>query len=215
MQLSKAGRWALLVVVTVALAPLALDAGVQRTEVTILDDWPADSLIDMGTISCPGGEIEWVNPVTPVCPGSGRIHLRQIVGYGCYSALTGGSLGTQLSGVGLFVINGNLDADYSGRVWGTWMIVPSDDCDPADLIDPPSYWEGTWRGRRSAFCAGDCLWIGNLKLVGKGRGGDIDGHHFKGTEVITTFTPLPVPWELIPGFPLTGPEGVVAATIKD
>ena len=96
------------------------------------------------------------------------------------------------------------------------MVVPSADCDADDLIDPEVYWKGTWKGRRSMFCdGGQCAWIGNLKLVGKGHGGDIEGIHFKGTEVITTFTPLPVPWELIPGFTVGGPEGVITGTIKE
>ena len=51
-------------------------------------------------------------------------------------------------------------------------------------------------------------------MVDKGRGGNLEGLHFKGKEVITTFTPLPIPWELIPGFPFTGPEGVITGTIK-
>ena len=216
MRLPEVGRWVLLIAFVATLAPHALDAGVQRTEVMIFDDWPADSFIDEGTISCPGGEIVWIDPVTPVCPGSGRIHLRRVVGYGCYEAMAGSSPEPRLSGVGLFVVNGNLDADYSGRVWGTWMIVPSEGCDQIDLVDPLVFWKGTWQGRRSMFCdGGPCSWIGDLKLVGKGHGGAIDGIHIKGTEVITTFTPAPVPWELIPGFPFTGPEGVLTVTIKE
>ena len=113
--------------------------------------------------------------------------------------------------------NGNLDVDYTGPVWGTWMIVPSTGCDPDDLIvDPPVYWKGKWQGERSRYCVGvSCTWIGDLNLVGKGYGGNIDGIHLEGTEKITTFTPLPVPWELIPGFPLDGPEGVITATINE
>jgi hypothetical protein len=175
----------------------------------------------MGTISCPGGEIVWIDPVTPVCPGSGRIHLRSVVGYGCYDAMAGSSPEPRLSGVGMFVVNGNLDADYSGRVWGKWMVVPSEDCDPDDLVDPLVFWKGTWQGRRSMFCdSGGCSWIGDLKLVGKGHGGVLEGLHIKGRETITTFTPMPVPWELLgvcgldPSVPC-GPEGVITGTIKE
>jgi len=193
------------------------DPGVLRTDVIIFEDWPADSMLDMGTISCPGGEIQWIDPVTPVCPGSGRIHLRKVAGFGCYYAETSaGRPEPRLSGVGLFVVNGNLDVDYTGPVWGTYLIVPSQNCNPADLIDPVVYWKGTWRGRRSVTCdAISCTWIGNLKLVSKGYGGDIDGFHFKGAETITTFTPMPIPWELIPDFPATGPEGSAMGTIKE
>ena len=190
-------------------------AGVHLTDVVIFDDWPMDSLIDPGTINCPGGEMEWINPFTPVCPGSGRIHMRNMAGYGCALAMSGETIEPRLSGVELFVVNGNLDADWSGPVWGTWMTVPSPDCNPDDLIDPPVYWKGTWQGQRSMYCEGAlCSWIGDLKLVGKGYGGDIEGIHLNGNEVITTFTPLPIPWEFL-GLPVTGPEGVITATIKE
>ena len=185
--------------------------GVHRTEVNITEDWPADSLLDTGTMNCPGGELEWIDPVTPFCPASGRVHFRNLTGYACYE-----SSDPRFTGVGLYMANGNLDADYTGPVWGTWMVVPFAACDPAFLIDPPVYWKGTWRGKRSLVCdSGPCMYIGNLKLVGKGYGGDIQGIHYKGNEVITTFTPLPIPWELIPGFPADGPEGVITAVIKE
>ena len=116
----------------------------------------------------------------------------------------------------MFVVNGNLDADYTGPVWGTYLIVPSQGCNPDDLLDPAVYWKGTWRGQRSVTCdVASCTWIGNLKLVSKGYGGDIDGIHFKGTETITTFTPMPIPWELIPSFPFDGPEGIIMGMIKE
>jgi hypothetical protein len=104
----------------------------------------------------------------------------------------------------------------TGPVWGGFLIVPSTECNPDDLIDPEVYWKGTWQGRRTVTCDEvDCIWIGDLKIVGKGHGGDIDGKHFKGGEIITTFTPLPVSWELIPGFPVGGPEGIVTRVIME
>jgi len=216
-------RWKILLIVTISVlcvspAILAKDHfRPVRTGVMIFEDWPADAILDMGSIHCPGGEIQWLDPVTPVCDGSGRIHLRKVAGYGCYYAETAaGAFVPQLSGVGKYVVNGNLDSNYTGPVWGTYMIVPSFDCNPADLENPDVYWKGTWRGRRSVTCGIDsCTWVGHLKLVGKGHGGAIDGMHFKGTEMITTFTPLPVPWELIPGFPVTGPEGIGMGVIKE
>ncbi len=215
MQETRIRLWFPVLVVIVLVAPLALQAGVNRTRVVIADDWPVDSMLDMGTLACPGGELVWADPVTPICPGSGRLHLRRVTGYGCYTAMSGDSVEPRLSGVGMFVVNGNLDDTYSGPVWGTWMVVPSAGCDPNDLVDPEVYWKGTWQGRRSRFCDnGQCVWIGNLKLVGKGRGEGIQGIHFKGSEIITTYTPLPIPWELIPGFPVTGPEGVITGVIK-
>ena len=46
------------------MAPLGLQSGVNRTSVVIADDWPADSMLDMGTITCPGGELVWADPAT-------------------------------------------------------------------------------------------------------------------------------------------------------
>ena len=194
-----------------ALAEKLGDAGIQLTGVNIEEDWPADSLLDLGTMNCSGGELTWIDPVTPICAASGQLHFRNLTGYACDD-----SDDPRFSGIGMFEANGNLDANYTGPVWGTWMIVPSLDCDLLDLIDPPVYWKGTWQGQRSLFCGGGpCMFIGDLKLVGKGHGGDIHGIHFKGNELITTFTPMPVPWELIPGFPVDGPEAVITAIIKE
>ena len=187
------------------------DAGVNLTEVVIFDDWPAALPLSEGTMKCPGGEIVMLDPVTPFCATTGRVHFREMAWWACYT-----SDDPRLSGVGMATANGNFDANYTGPVWGTWTIVLSPGCDPLDLIDPPVFWEGTWQGQRSQYCAdGSCFWIGNIKLVGKGYGGIIDGIRFKGNELITTYTPLPVPWEFIPGFPLTGPEGIITATIKE
>jgi hypothetical protein len=186
------------------------DTGVNLTEVVIYDDWPGALPLSEGTMNCPGGELEWLNPVTPFCAATGRVHFRDLALWGCYT-----SSDIRFSGVGMATANGNLDVDYTGPVWGTWMIVPSPGCDPIDLIDPPVYWKGRWQGERSLYCDGvSCAWIGDLNLVGKGYGGDIDGIHFDGTELITTFTPLPVPWELL-GLSPAGPEGVITATIKE
>ena len=202
-----------------ALADKPDDAGVHLTDVLTFEDWPAAAPLFEGTMNCSGGEIEWLDPATPVCAASGRFQLRKLTGYACYFAyLNDGSTEPRLSGVGMYEANGNIGADYTGPIWGTWMIVPSDPevCDPGLLIDPPVYWKGTWQGRRSLFCVGEsCAWIGNLHLVGKGHGGIIDGIHYEATELITTYTPLPIPWEFIPGFPVGGPEGVISATIRE
>ncbi len=194
-------------------------AATTRTEVVVADDWPADAFIDPGSISCPGGEVQWLNPATPVCTGSGRLHLRKAVVYGCTQAqaTASGNPEPRMTGIGVFEVNGNLDAEYSGRVWGKWEVLPGA-CDVARLSDleAPS-WRGTWQGRRLRFCDGaNCLWIGDLELVGKGHGGALEGLRFKGTETVTTFTPLSLPWELI-GLcpPLCGPEGVAVGTIME
>ena len=68
MQEMRIRMWLPVLAVIVLMAPLALQAGVNRTRVVIADDWPADSMLDMGTITCPGGELVWADPVTPICP---------------------------------------------------------------------------------------------------------------------------------------------------
>lgn len=187
------------------------DAKAGRTEVVIYDDWPADALLSEGSVTCVGGDIEWINEVTPYCP-TGQIRVRDVVLYACVQ-----SEDPRASGVAAYVVNGDFDFSYSGPVWGRWTIVPSDDCNPLDLIYPTEHWKGFWWGERSQDCAsGDCLWLGELRLAGRGRGGDIDSLRIHGVEIITTFTPMPVPWELvpIPGLP-AGPEGIIEATITD
>lgn len=215
-------KFFLIIVISVLSIPGTALAGEKlgdtlRSEVMMMDDWPADALMGMGSIKCPGGEIAWLNEVTPVCSSSGRIHMRKMTTYTCYEAYSAtGAPEPRLTGVGVFDINGNLDAEYTGPVWGGFLIVPSLECNPADLVDPEIFWRGTWQGRRTVSCdEAACTWIGSLKIVGKGHGGDIDGKHFNGGEIITTFTPLPVSWELIPGFPVSGPEGIVTGVIME
>ena len=195
-----------------ALAEAAPGAGVERTVVTGLDDWPPVPPIAAGTLKCPGGEVEMLNPFTPYCAATGRIHIRDVVLWSCVTA----EEDPRVSGVMKFTVNGNLDSDYTGPVWGKWSLVPSPDCDPVKLVEPQSVWEGNWQGQRFYRCDVEgCRWIGELKVLGKGRGGNIDGLHMKGTEVVTTFTPFPVPWEFVPWIPETGPEGVLTVTIKE
>ena len=61
------------------------------------------------------------------------------------------------------------------------------------------------------------FWVGELKLVAKGIGGDLDGLHFDGTMSIITYTPTPIPYEFLP--PALGlfdePEGAFMGTIKE
>lgn len=201
-----------------ALSPgIAGAAAVERTTITARDNWPLDTYLDLGQLRCSGGDLSWPNPITPVCSSSGQIHLRQAVAYSCIEAETGdGAHEPRISGVFVATFNGNLRADYSGSVWGTWQLVPGETCDPENLTSPESVWKGTWRGQRTRVCAGEsCQWIGALKLVGKGHGGDIQGLHFKGKETVVTFTPIPLPYEALPGFcPACPPEGQLTGTIK-
>ena len=190
------------------------DAGVDRTVVTIEDNWPAQMFTE-GTISCPGGELDTTNPLFPICAASGRIHIRDVVVYSCATS----DDDARVSGVARYTINGNLDANYTGPVWGKWMVVPWDSCDLLKLIEPDEFWEGSWQGERSF--ESDAVvpyWLGDLKVVGKGYGGEIDGLHFKGTELIKTYTGIPVPYEIlppIPGVDPNEPEGILTTTIKE
>jgi len=187
------------------------DAGVERTKVIVLDDWPGAEPLSTGTIKCPGGELVMLNEATPYCAATGLVHLRDMALWSCFT-----SVDPRLTGVTMFTLNGNLDAAYTGPVWGKWTTVPSQRCDPTDLIEPTVFWKGTWQGQRTYHCDGEmCFWIGDLDVVGKGYGGIIDGFHIKGNELATTYTPLPIPWEFIPEFPVTGPEGIATLTLKE
>ena len=119
-----------------------------------------------------------------------------------------------LSGTGWYTINGNFDLDYTGPVFGEYRVETSTGCGLGDLEDPESWWEGKWNGVRTVSCGGvNCTWFETFKVVGKGHGGDIHGLQMRAQEIHTTFTPLPIPWDLIPGFPVTGPEGVAHGVV--
>jgi hypothetical protein len=203
-----------LALLCLALLPATATArGPGDVEVFVTDDWPLDAFIDTGQIICPDGELILEGPF-PACSG-GQFHLRHAVGYGCFTGFRAdGTPDPRLTGVARFTLEANLDASYAGAVWGRWMIVPSESCDPTVLDGDGPRWEGTWRGQRSMVCESEgCYWVGVLKMVGRGLGEGLSSLHFKGVETITTFTPIPLPYELIPGFcPVEGPcppEGLI------
>ena len=186
------------------------NSGGSWTEIQGFDDWPIFNMLAEGKMWCPGSELVWLNPLTPDCGKGKRFHIRNAEMYSCITTMDMDYVvDPRLSGVMWFNINGNLNNAFSGPVYGKWMSVPSETCDPADLTDPAVYWQGTWQGKRTRICDPTCWWIGNLKIIGRGFGGDLEGLEFRGEEAITTFTPLPAPWEHIPGFPFSGPEGVI------
>ncbi len=186
-----------------------------RTDVTVLDDIPADAFLSLGEVWCSEGDTVWLDDVTPVCPDGGTLKLRNIELYSCFTAMDGDSQPEpRLTGTARYTINGNFHLDYTGPVFGKFVMVPGEGCGTGDLVDPDSWWSGTWTGKRTVNCDQQgCMWIGVFKIVGKGHGGEIDGLRFRGQETFTTFTPLPIPWDLIPDFPMTGPEGVVNGVI--
>lgn len=198
------------------------NAGANRVQIEGFDNWGwRDSPISPATITCPGGEFMVDSFGSPYCADSttGRLNLRDGVGWSCMTTND-----PRMSGVGLFTSNANFDADSSGSVWGTWTMVPTENCDkdgfyPEELVmTATSFWRGTWNGQRQFYSAnGFNIWIGELKIVGKGVGGDIDGLHFKGTEWIETYTPLPVPYEFLLPLPalFDVPEGYFIGTITE
>ena len=209
----------ILAVAVLSAAGLGVASAGPKTGVTVFDDIPGDAFLSMGAVWCSEGETMWADPVTPYCPEGGTLKLRDIELYSCFSAFDeDGAPEPGLSGTAWYSINGNFDLDYTGPVSGEFMVVPSPACDVELVLDPEPdvYWKGSWTGKRTYVCEGDdCKWVGNFKVVGKGHGGEIDGLQFRGTEEFITFTPLPIPWEMIPGwpYPFFGPEGVVTGVI--
>jgi hypothetical protein len=208
--------------VVVVPTSFAAEPGVTRTPVEGFDNWGwIDYPLSPAAITCPGGEL-MVHPLFgPYCSDSttGRLHFRDGAAWSCITTDD-----PRMTGVGLYTNNGNFDANSTGSAWGTWMIVPTEDCDkdgpyPEELVmAATSFWQGTWNGQRQIYnLNGFNYWIGELKTVGEGVGGDLDGLHFKGTNRIKMYTPLPVPYELLP--PVLGlfdvPEGEIIGTIKE
>ena len=215
----------LLILAITALAPLAVadgGKGVTLIHVWGFDNWAwNDTPLSPSTVTCPGGELEFEPPAPPYCAESttGRLNFRNGLAWSCMT-----SSDPRMTGVGLYTSNGNFDAKSSGSVWGTWMVVPTENCDkdgyyPEDLVTNATiFWQGTWSGQRRFYSLDDlAIWIGQLKMVGKGVGGDLDGLHFNGTEWIKTYSPFPVPYEFLPlGLGLFDEaEGEFIGTIKE
>jgi hypothetical protein len=196
------------------------DAGVTRTPIEGWDNWGWKGAPPSNTeIKCPGGE--FMEPFNCTDSMTGRLHLRDGAGWSCMS-----SNDQRMTGVGLYTSNANFDVDSNGPVWGEWKMVPMVGCNKdavyneeyEDLVnDATSFWYGTWNGQRQ-FDKDLGAWVGELKVVGKGVGQDLDGLQFKGTMWITTLTPFPIPYEYI--FPVGSephdmPEAYFIGMIKD
>ena len=214
-----------------ALSGPPADAGVKRTDILGEDDWAITNPISLGTITCPGGELAFDTVGMPFCANSntGRLHYRDAVFWGCVTASD-----SRMTGIALYEIWGNWDAESTGPVGGTWKIVPSSvissvigedyACNrlgpfPEEWVANASeYWIGTWTGKRSYQEFADMgFWVGEFRLVGKGYGETLEGLHFKGEEVVPTYTPFPVPYEFLPpDFGLYNKaEGILTGTITE
>jgi len=200
-------------------------AGVTRTPIEGTDNWGyRGSPPSTPKITCPGGD--FIKPFTCSDSKTGRLHLRDGAGWSCMT-----SNDSRMTGVGLYTSNSNFDVDSNGHVWGEWKMVPVANCDKdapyseyeALVNDATSFWHGTWNGQRE-FDSDKRGWVGDLKVVGKGVGVDLDGLHFKGTMWITTYTPFPLPYEAFipydPNIPVDEqprdlPEAYFIGTIKE
>ena len=181
-----------------------MGTGALKTELIATDDWFPGG--DLGRILCPGGEFtgDFLQP----CPPGTNIHIRDAIGQSQAS-----SNDPRFDGVLTYTVNGNLDTAFTGPVWGTWTL----EVEACDGI-----WDGVWNGQRTLLpdqpgLAGMGTWIGNLRLMAHGHGGCIDGLKMKGTEIITTYTPLPVAYEMfLPCDIMTcPPEGILTGVILE
>lgn len=187
--------------------------GSRMAVVNATDDWLPG--IPTGDLYCSEGDIDLSNPLVPRCPPGTTLEVRNVTALGLMHADD-----PRLAGLLSFVVNGSLDAsDFSGPVWGTFVLAV-DACE--------GVWEGTWDGLRT-FVPGqpnpiDTLipppgfggvWIGKLDLRGTGAGECIDRLGMKAVEIVTTLTPMPVPYEMILPCHILGclPEGVSSAKI--
>ena len=216
---------------TLAAAAIALlfasgaTAGGRRTAIVATDDWPMDTVLSFGETTCPDGELIY-DPATgaPMCTPGGRTHIRDALYYSCSEGFTAaGTPEPRFTGVIGGSMNANFDASFGGFVWGSWTLVPSASCDKTMLEDPAVFWSGLWWGRRTPMCddGGRCVWIGHLRYIGWGRGGDLKGLRFRGSETVITYTPPPLPYELLPvlgfcqpGSCPVGPEGHFRGIIR-
>ena len=181
--------------------------------VNATDDWLPGTPI--GEMYCSEGAIDLSNPLVPLCPPGTTLEIRNVAALGLMHADE-----PRLAGLLSFTVNGSLNAtDFSGPVWGTFMLAV-DTCKGA--------WKGTWDGLRT-FVPGQLnpfdalipppgfggVWIGKLDMRGTGSGECIDRLRMKAIEIVTTLTPMPVPYEMILPCDVLGclPEGVSTAKI--
>lgn len=177
----------------------------RTTTVTGTDDWLPG--VPNGILYCSEGELDMTNPAMPACPPGSTLEMRDVT---AQARMFGDD--PRLVGLLSFSVNGSLDAlMFSGPVWGTWTL---------DVEGCDGSWEGTFYGDRSFVPdqpgpLGMGMWIGALKLRGIGTGECVDRLRMTGTELITTLTPLPIAYEMIPGLCDFGclPEGVTTGKI--
>lgn len=211
------------VLITLLLSLFALsvqaDGNVERFIVD--DEWPvgemngmpAPNILVPGEFLCTGGG----EPVGPfLCEGGNGIVITGTEMWSCVGNARPYSDG-RLEGTAWFDLTAIWSSSYTGPVAGRWRIVPGDTCNPANLVEPETYWEGTYTGRRFYVMGPQFpTWITRLKFVGHGVG-DLAGQTMLAREVVKTYYIVPTPWELLPEALQqvigTGPEGRVRVRI--
>jgi hypothetical protein len=118
----------------------------------------------------------------------------------------------RFTGILTYTLNYNFDADFTGSAWGTWSL---------EVSACEGVWEGVWNSKRTLLPdlpgpLGMGVWIGKMQLIGHGRGACVDGLQMKGSEIATTYTPIPLPYEMI-GFcgSTCVPEGTLTGEILE
>jgi hypothetical protein len=177
--------------------------GAVKVEFNATDDWsPAGTL---GQITCPGGE--FTGDLMQPCPPGTNIHVR-----GATAETSVLANDDRFTGNLTYTLNYNFDADFTGTAWGTWSL---------EVEACEGIWEGVWNSKRTLLPdpgpAGMGVWIGKMKLVGHGSGDCVDGLKMNGTEIATTYTPIPLPyeWFLPCDNPTCTPEGVITGEILE
>ena len=98
-----------------ALSDPPATVGVKRTSVIGEDDWAITNPVSLGTITCPGGELDFDAVGLPFCANSntGRLHYRDSIFWACVTAND-----SRMTGIALYEIWGNWDAESTGPVAG-------------------------------------------------------------------------------------------------
>ncbi|MCW8926094.1 MAG: hypothetical protein OQJ84_07550 [Xanthomonadales bacterium] len=192
-----------LLVLMLALMSVTAYGQTQRTDFEGVEDFPPDMLLAMGSFECthggyPTGLYE--------CSDDSGIHIRDLEAYTCLLTPE-----MEVMGTAWVNLNANWDAQYTGPVYGNWIVVFSEVCDPSVLENPDDYFAGTYTGKRRLVMEGsDPVWIGKWKLDGWGVG-MYEGVQFKSRNTYEMYTALPLPFELT-GIG-TGPEGSFEAQL--
>jgi hypothetical protein len=181
------------------------------TGVTGLDDWLPGP--PSGVIRCQEGDFTG-DPLQPCTVAGSGLQIRDAE---AQSFMT--STDDRLAGLLTYIFNANFDGSYTGPAWGVWTL---------EVFACDGAWEGTWTGRRTFVPGPNPLdaflpppgiggvWISELKSIGHGTG-CLEGLKVKSDELATTFTPIPIAYEMIPGLCDFGcpPEGIIEGRILE